>query len=104
MTFKNLAKKAKSRLIASNEIGKTETKALSAGGSYVILSEKLSIESDPLFSRVKKLVESEPDSPGAIGKLIDKTRFSMMNNVEKDKYLLDLTKRYNRIKNHLENC
>ena len=102
MTFKNLAKKAKTRLIASNEIGRSETIALSAN-NYVILSEKLTIENDPLFSKVKKLLSLEPDSSSIIGKLIDKSKYIRMDQVEKDKYLLDLTKRYNKIKNYLEN-
>ena len=100
MTFKNLAKRAKNRLQAVSETKeKTTSKALSVRTSYYIVAGKTKpVEEDPLYPKIKKMLESNPDIFSPIGKLIDHTVFDDLSDTEKDKYLLDLTKRYHLIK------
>ncbi len=104
MTFKNLAKRAKNRLqMASETKEKTTSKALSVRASYFISAGKMKpVEEDPLFPKVKKMLESNPDIFSPIGKLIDHEVFDDLSDAEKDKYLLDLTKRYGLIKKKLQ--
>ena len=63
MTFKNLAKRAKNRLqMASETKEKTTSKALSVQTSYYISAGKMKpVEDDPLFPKVKKMLENNPD-------------------------------------------
>jgi len=95
MTFKNLAKRAKSRLAAAVETKeKTTSKALSVRASYYIAGNLKSAEDDPLYPKIKKMLETNPDVLSPIGKLIDHEVFDDLSPSEKDRYLLNLTKRY----------
>ncbi|MBQ9790905.1 MAG: hypothetical protein IJW24_04895 [Clostridia bacterium] len=105
MTFKNLAKRAKNRLQAASETKeKTTSRALSVRASYYISAGKTkTAQHDPLYPKIKKMLETNPDIFSPIGKLIDHSVFDHLSNDEKDKYLLDLTKRYHLIKAEIQN-
>jgi len=101
MTFKNLAKKARTRLIQSNIQDKQtpcSSRALSAQTSYYISAAKPKASDDPLYPKCKRMLESTPDIISPIGKLIERDIFDKLNSVEKDKYLLELTRRFHAMK------
>ena len=100
MTFKNLAKKAKDRLsAAANTNEKTISMALDSKTSYYVVSSTImKPEDDPLYNKVKKILEKDCDIINPIGKLIDHSVFDNLSPAEKDMYLLDLSKRYQKIK------
>ena len=99
MTFKNLAKKARNRLISvSNTQEKTTSKGLSVQTSYFINANLSRADEDPLYPKVKKILESDIDTISPIGKLINNQEFSNLSPEEKDRYLLDLTKRFHAMK------
>ena len=103
MTFKNLAKKAKDRLtMTSKTQEKVTSRALSVQNSYYISSRMISASSDPLYAKVKKMLEANPDISSPIGKLIEKEVYDTLNAENRDRYLLDLTKRYNAMKKEYE--
>lgn len=102
-SFKNLAKRAKNRLtLAGEESNKTVSIALSGNSTYYVVSSMGSrAEDDPLYVKVKKMLETNVDIINPIGKLIDHTVFDCLSPTEKDRYLLDLSKRYHKIKKAL---
>lgn len=102
--LKLLAQKAKKRLstvgqnITKNESEKSKSVYLSQA-KYAIVIAKQTIEDDPLFEKVKKLVErDEIYSP--LAELTDKSVFENLSSPEKEKYIIDISKRYNEIKNY----
>lgn len=103
MTFRTLAKQARNRLQATVDTKeRTTSKALSVRDSYYISASKMRpVEDDPLYGKVKKMLENDVDTLSPIGRLIDHSVFDDLLPEEKDKYLLDLTKRYHRIKDKL---
>ena len=103
MTFKNLAKRAKDRLSSAVDTSqKTVSVALSSNSAYYVVSSSgYKAESDPLYPKVKKMMEIDADILCPIGKLIDHSVFDNLSPDQKDKYLLELTKRYHKIKKHL---
>lgn len=103
MTFKNLAKKARNRLISAGITQeKTTSRALSVQTSYYINARTNKPEDDPLYGKVKKILDSDIDVVSPIGKLIDREVFDSLNEYEKDRYLLDLSKRYGAMKKQYE--
>ena len=103
MTFKNLAKRAKNRLMGASEVQeKTTSRALSVQTSYYINATKTKAQDDPLYSKVKKMLDNDIDTISPIGKLIDKEEFKKLSLIERDKYLLELTERYNNMKKQYE--
>ena len=103
--LKMLAQKAKKRLstagqtISKNECEKTTTAYLSQG-DYMVVANKQSIEVDPLFEKVKKLMEKE-DVLNPLAELTDYDIFNNLSSLDKEKYIIDISKRYNEIRNHL---
>ena len=100
MTFKNLAKRAKSRLsAAASTSDKTVSVALGAKSTYYISASSIDkIEDDPLFNKIKRMLEVNKDIINPIGKLIDHSVFDNLTPTEKDRYLLDLSSRFKRAK------
>jgi len=102
--LKLLAQKAKKRLssagqtISEKTISKT-TFAYLAPGSYAIVASKQSLEDDPLYDKVKKLIE-EGEIENPLAELTDKAVFSSLNETEKERYIIDISKRYNKLKNY----
>lgn len=103
MTFKNLAKKAKNRLIGASELQeKTTSRALSVQTSYYINARTVKAEDDPLYSKVKKMLDNDIDIISPIGKLIEKDVYEKLTLEERDKYLLELSERYSAMKKQYE--
>ncbi len=102
--LKMLAQKAKKRLrtagqnITTNENEKTKSAYLSQA-SYAIVASKQTIEEDPLFEKVKKLMSKE-DVFNPLAELTDYAVFNKLSSVEKEKYIMDISKRYNEIKDY----
>lgn len=102
--LKMLAQKAKKRLsTAGQDISKHEneksTIAYLSQGTYAIVANKQKIEDDPLFEKVKKLLE-KPETISPLSELTDYKVFNNLSSVEKEKYMIDISKRYNEIKEY----
>lgn len=103
-TLKLLAQKAKKRLSSAGQnyeknIGEKHTLAYLSPTKYAIVLSRQKIEEDPLFEKVKKLLERE-DVYNPLGELTDKAVFNSLTSVEKEKYIIDISKRYNEIKDY----
>ncbi len=102
--LKLLAQKAKKRLstagqnYSKNESEKT-TKAYLSWSSYVVVASKQKIEEDPLFDKVKKIME-KGDITNPLSELTDYEVFNKLGEADKEKYILDISKRYNKIKEY----
>ena len=102
--LKLLAQKAKKRLTSageklSKEPHEKSTFAYLSQGTYAIVANKQKIEDDPLFEKVKKLI----DKPNIMNPLAELTDYEVFNNLsqpEKEKYIIDISKRYNEIKEY----
>ena len=98
-----LAQKAKKRLSTAGqsfEVEKTTISYLSDGG-YAIVANNQKIKEDPLFDKVKKLLERE-DVMNPLAELTDTKLFNKLSEVEKEKYIMDISKRFNEIKEYLQ--
>ena len=102
--LKLLAQKAKKRLstagqtLSEKQKSKT-TFAYLSQGSYAIVANKQMIEEDPLFDKIKKLLE-DGDISNPLAELTDKNYFNTLNESEKERYIIDISKRYNKIKDY----
>lgn len=105
--LKMLAKKARNRLKTAGEISnnKNSTAYLSASNSYCVVANIQSIEEDPLFAKVKRVLEKSKNEIvlNPIYQIMDKNYYNSLGATEKEKYLLKLTKRYNVIKDYILN-
>lgn len=101
--LKLLAQKAKKRLsTAGQNLTNTPEKSTTAylsQSSYAIVANKQRIEEDPLFEKVKKLMEKE-DILNPLAELTDYEVFNNLSSLEKEKYIIDISKRYNEIKSY----
>lgn len=104
-TLKMLAQKAKKRLSTAGQNLQNETThekstfAYLSQGTYAIVASKQSIEDDPLFEKVKKLLD-KPDVYNPLAELTDYKVFNNLTQTEKEKYIIDISKRYNEIKKY----
>ena len=103
--LKLLAQKAKKRLSSAghtfNEIPSEKTTfAYLSSGSYAIVANKQMIEEDPLFEKIKKLLDEGEDTICPLAKLTDKQIFNSLSDTEKERYIMDISKRYNKIKDY----
>lgn len=102
--LKLLAQKAKKRLsnagqsLTKNETEKSKSAYLSQA-KYAIVASKQTIEEDPLFEKVKKLMAKE-DVFNPLAELTDYSVFNKLSSIEKEKYIMDISKRYNEIKEY----
>lgn len=102
--LKLLAQKAKKRLstagqnYAKNEKEKS-TFAYLSQGTYAIVASKQKIEEDPLFEKVKKLLD-RTDIYNPLAELTDYNVFNNLSQTEKEKYIIDISKRYIEIKEY----
>lgn len=102
--LKMLAQKAKKRLSSAgqNYEKSTEEKSTLAYLSptkYAIVANKQRLEEDPLFDKVKKLLE-KGDVTNPLGELTDNNLFKTLSDLEKEKYIIDISKRYIEIKDY----
>ena len=105
-TLKMLAQKAKKRLSTAGQNLQKETThekstfAYLSQGNYAIVASKQKIEDDPLFEKVKKLLERK-DVYNPLAELTDDELFEKLSQPEREKYIIDISKRYNEIKNYI---
>ncbi len=102
--LKMLAQKAKKRLSTAGQNFKENTKAKTtfaylSQGDYMLVASNQKIKEDPLFEKVKKLLSDE-NAYNPLSKLVEKDVFSKLSEEEKERYMLDISKRYNEIKNY----
>ncbi len=103
--LKQLAQKAKKRLSSAGKtLDKNEktTKAYLAQATYAIVANKQKIEEDPLFEKVKKLL-LKGDITNPLQELTDTKYFNTQSQNEKERYIIEISKRYNKIKEFLLN-
>ena len=99
-TLKLLAQKAKKRLsTAGQTMSQKQTTAYLSQGTYAIVANLQDIKEDPLYDKVKKLLERE-DIFNPIAELTDHKVFDKLSQVEKERYVIDISKRYNELKEH----
>ena len=100
--LKLLAQKAKKRLSTAGQITEKSTKtsfAYLSQGNYAIVASKQKLQDDPIFEKVKKLLDKD-DSTSPLADLTDKEYFKTLNDLEKERYMIDLSKRYNKIRDY----
>ncbi len=100
--LKLLAQRAKKRLSSAGqsllkETNEKTTKAYLTSATYAVVASKQMIEEDPLFEGVKKIVEGG-DCYNPLSKLTNQAEFDKLSSAEKEKYILDIAKRYNNIR------
>ncbi len=104
--LKSLAQKAKYRLrmVSNDEVeNKSYVEAcLSARVQYAIIATQKKVEDDPLYGKVKKLLSKDLDTTSPLKELIDEKNFDSLDEQKREKYLFALSKRYNKIKEHLD--
>ena len=103
-TLKLLAQKAKKRLsTAGQTISQKNTTAYLSQNSYAIVANLQDIKEDPLYDKVKKLLEKD-SIINPIAELTDHKVFDKLSQVEKERYVINISKRYNELKKYfLEN-
>ena len=104
-SLKQLAKRARNRLKTAGEYSSTKetTAYLAASSSYIMVANIRKIEDDPLFGKVKKILEkSETELViNPLSQLIDSRVFKKLGDSEREKYILKLTKRFNTIRDYI---
>lgn len=104
--LKLLAQKAKKRLTTAgktvNLAADKSTTYLSAS-SYAMVADTQDIQEDPLYDKIKKLLEKD-EIFNPIAELTDKKIFEKLSQIEKEKYVIEISKRYNKIKDHLSHA
>lgn len=105
-SLKQLAKRARNRLKTAGEysVGKDTTTAyLSAPSSYIMVANIRKIEDDPLFNKVKRILEKSSTELviNPLSQLIDSRYYKSLDDQEKERYILKLTKRFNEIKEYI---
>ena len=99
-TLKQLAQKAKKRLsTAGQTISQKQTKAYLSQTTYAIVASFQDLQEDPLYDKVKKLLEKDIVL-NPIAELTDYKIFNNLNQSEKEKYIMDISKRYKILKNY----
>jgi len=106
-----LAQKAKYRLKAisnENQIETTETKpksygeaCLSARIQYAIIASQKRIQDDPLYNKIKKILTKNIDVVNPLSQIVEHDIYDKLNDTQKEKYMLKLSKRYIEIKDHI---
>lgn len=103
--LKLLAQKAKKRLSTAGKtvnLSAEKTTTYLKSASYASLANSQDIKEDPLYDKIKKLLTRE-DIFNPIAELTDKKLFDTLSQIEKEKYVIEISKRYNKIKEHLLN-
>lgn len=104
-TLKLMAQKAKKRLSSAGQnISMTTqektTNVYLSQQDYAIVASKQHIEDDPLFEKVKKVMQKE-NITNPLAELTDYNVFNNLSSVDKEKYILDISKRYTKIREYV---
>ena len=107
-SLKSLAQKAKYRLKAISDQNTAieeekksksyEEACLSARIQYAIISSQKKIEDDPLYNKVKKILIKDIDTINPLSQIIEHDIYDNLNQVNKEKYMIKLSRRYASIK------
>ena len=104
-SLKQLAKRARNRLKTAGEyaIGQETTACLSASSSYITVANIRKIEDDPMFNKVKKILEKSRDELviNPLSYLIESKVYKKLSDNEREKYILKLTKKFNTIRDYI---
>lgn len=102
-TLKIMAQKAKKRLSSAGQtIPQTNEKttlAYLSQQNYAIVASRQSIEEDPLFEQVKKIMQ-KGDITNPLAELTDYSIFNKLSSPEKERYIMEISKRYNKIRDY----
>ena len=99
-TLKQLALKAKKRLSTVGQtISQKQTTAYLSQTTYALVANLQDIKDDPLYEKVKKLVTRD-DFYSPIAELTDHKIYDKLSQAEKERYVIDLSKRYVELKEH----
>lgn len=103
-TLKVLAQKAKKRLSSAGQSipasDEKLTKSYLSQQDYAIVVTKQSIEDDPLYDKVKKVMQ-KGDIINPLAELTDYKVFNNLSPADKEKYMIDISKRYNKIREYV---
>ena len=98
--LKQLALKAKKRLSTVGQtISGKQTSACLSQTTYAIVANLQDIKEDPLYEKVKKLM-SRDDIFNPIAELTDHKVFDKLSSLEKEKYVINISKRYNELREY----
>lgn len=105
-SIRDLAQKAKNRLkYISNDKEQTtqQTKTyseacLSARIQYALISSQKKVEDDPLYGKVKKILQKDIDVINPLSQIIEHNIYDSLDQTNKEKYMIKLSKRYKAIK------
>jgi len=102
--LKLLAQKAKKRLSTagqniSEKTSQKTTFAYLSQTSYAIVANQQKLEDDPLYDKVKKMLEKN-EIYNPLAQLTEKEVFDSLNDSEKERYMMDISKRYNKLKDY----
>lgn len=98
--LKRLAQKAKKRLSTVGQtISQKQTAACLSSTTYALVANLQDIKDDPLYEKVKKLLTRD-DIFNPIAELTDHKIFDGLNEVEKERYIIDISKRYVELKDY----
>lgn len=98
--LKQLAQKAKKRLsTAGQTISQKQTTACLSSTTYALVANLQDIKDDPLYEKVKRLIERD-DVFNPIAELTDHKVYDHLSEVEKERYIIDISKRYVELKDY----
>lgn len=109
-SLRELAQKAKNRLKSMQENSSTiyngEKKeygeaCLSARLQYAIIASQKKIQDDPLYGKVKKMLIKDVDVMNPLAQLIDHREYDQLDEIQKEKYIYKLSKRYVQLREHI---
>lgn len=109
-SLRELAQKAKNRLRSMQDTNSTiyhgEHKeygeaCLSARLQYAIIASQKKIEDDPLYAKVKKMLIKDIDVMNPLAQLIDHKIYDNLDEIQKEKYIYKLSKRYVQLREHI---
>ena len=74
---------------------------LCAKVQYAIIASSKKIQDDPLFGKVKRLLEKDPDTISPLSQLIEHDIYDKLDPCQKEKYMIKLSKRYVEIREYV---
>ena len=81
---------------------KNRTMYLVSSMQYYREKESTLLRKDPLYHKVKRMLKEMPDTPTAIGDMIDHKIYDALSSLQKQNYIIRLSKHYKRIKEQVE--
>lgn len=81
---------------------KNRTMYLVSSMQYYREKESTLLRKDPLYNKVKRMLKEMPDTPTAIGDMIDHKIYDTLSALQKQNYIIRLSKHYKRIKEQVE--